>query len=64
MRKNSKVILDAEEQLVFGRSLAEVSRARDHLQVVLPGCLLLDLLDAKISRLRVRHPPGVSPWGA
>jgi hypothetical protein len=64
MRKNTKVLLDAEEQLVFGRSLAEVSQARDSLRLVVPGCLLLELLEAKISRMRLRPPPGVSPWGA
>ena len=64
MRKNNKVLLDAEEQLVFGRSLADVSRARDHLRQALPGCLLVELLDAKIGRMRAAGPPGISPWGA
>ena len=64
MRKNNKVLLNAEEQLVFGRSLPEVSRARDSLRQRLPGCLLLELLDAKIVRMRTASPRGLSPWGA
>ena len=63
MRKNNKVLLDAEEQLVFGRSLGSVSVARDKLRQAVPGCLLLELLDAKISRMRA-NPPGIGPWGA
>ena len=37
MRKNSKVILIAEEQLVFGKSLPEMIIARDNLRTVLAG---------------------------
>ena len=62
MRKNNKVLLDAEEQLVFGRSLGSVSVARDKLRQAVPGYLLLELLDAKISRMRA-DPPGTG-WGA
>jgi hypothetical protein len=36
MRKNNAVLLDAEEQLVFGRSLGEMTRVRDTLKLVLP----------------------------
>ena len=49
MRKYSKVILIAEEQLVFGDSLPEMVAARDNLRTVLPGCLLLELLDARLA---------------
>ena len=63
MRKNSKVILLAEEQLVFGHSLSEMMVARDNLRIAVPG--LLELLDARIARRRREHrlsPP--SPWAA
>jgi hypothetical protein len=50
MRKNSKVILVAEEQLVFGRSLPEMVVARENLRIALPDCLLLELLDERIAR--------------
>ena len=63
MRKNSKVILIAEEQLVFGESVPEMVVARDNLRMVLPGCLLLELLDARLARLRL-EPPILSPWTA
>jgi hypothetical protein len=36
MRKHSKVILLAEEQLVFGHSLPEMVAARDNLRSVVP----------------------------
>ena len=55
MRKNSKVILLAEEQLVFGHSLPEMMVARDNLRIAVPGCLLLELLDARIARRRREH---------
>jgi hypothetical protein len=42
MRKHSKVILLAEEQLVFGHSLPEMVAARDNLRSVVPESLLLD----------------------
>ena len=45
MRKHSRVILLAEEQLVFGRSLPEMVAARDNLRSVVPVSLLLELLD-------------------
>ncbi len=64
MRKNNKVLLDAEEQLVFGQSLAEVRVARDNLRQALPGCLLLELLEAKIIRMKAAPARGLSPWGA
>jgi hypothetical protein len=47
MRKNNKVLHAAEEQLVFGQSLFEMTVARDNLRIALPGCLLLELLEAR-----------------
>jgi hypothetical protein len=64
MRKNNKVLHDAEEQLVFGQCVDAVSDATDNLRQVLPGCLLVELLEAKLSRMRKTHPPGISPWAA
>jgi hypothetical protein len=64
MRKHSKVILAAEEQLVFGHSLAEMLVARDNLRSVVPSCLLLELLDARVARKRVEPEWRVSPWAA
>ena len=64
MRKNSKVILVAEEQLVFGRSLPEMVVARENLRIALPDCLLLELLDERIARTRRDETPGISPWAA
>ena len=64
MRKNSKVILAAEEQLVFGHSLAEMVVARDNLRIAVPDCLLLELLDERIARTLREKPPGISPWAA
>ena len=53
MRKHSKVLLIAEEQLVFGHSIPEmVVAVRDNLRSVVPGSLLLDLLSARITRHR------------
>jgi hypothetical protein len=64
MRKHSRVILLAEEQLVFGRSLPEMVVARDNLRSVVPVSLLLELLDARIARKRVEPHSPVSPWAA
>ena len=64
MRKHSKVILLAEEQLVFGHSLPEMVAARDNLRSVVPESLLLDLLDSRIARKRVEPRPLVSPWAS
>jgi hypothetical protein len=64
MRKHSRVILLAEEQLVFGRSLPEMVVARDNLRSVVPVSLLLELLDARIARKRLESRSAVSPWSA
>ena len=65
MRKDSKVLLAAEEQLVFGQSLVEMIVARDNLRSAVPSCLLFELLNAtaKITRLRKPQSPQ-SPWAA
>ena len=64
MRKHSKVILLAEEQLVFGHSLPEMVAARDNLRSVVPESLLLDLFDSRIARKRVEPRLPVSPWAS
>jgi hypothetical protein len=61
MPKNKRALLDAEEQLLFGGTLSEMKRARDNLRAAFPGCLLLELLEAKIARRK--HAP-LSPWAA
>ena len=63
MRKGIKVLLAAEEQLVLGHSLVEMIVARDNLRSAVPSCLLLELLNAKISRIRKLQSPQ-SPWAA
>ena len=64
MRKDNKVLIDAEEQLVFGTALLTMQRARDHLRDVHPSCLLLELLDAKITRTKAADWRGVTRWRA
>jgi hypothetical protein len=64
MRKNNKILLDAEGQLVFGTVLGTIRHARDDLRQVLPGCLLLELLDAKIARMKAADWPNATPWSA
>lgn len=64
MRKNNKVLRDAEGALAFGHSLRDVCRARDNLRQVVPASDLLELLEAKIRRLGGADPKGVSVWGA
>ena len=64
MRKHSKVIFLAEEQLVFGHSLPEMVGARDNLRSVVPESLLLDLLDSRIAWKRVEPRSPVSPWAS
>jgi hypothetical protein len=63
MRKHNKVLLEAEHQLVFGHSLGDVSAATNNLRQVLPECLLVQLLESKITRLRAKPLRDVSPWG-
>jgi hypothetical protein len=64
MRKNNNIILAAEEQLVFGTVLATLRHARDGLRQVLPDCLLLALLEAKIARTKAADWPNATPWSA
>src|SRR4051795_10656577 len=44
-------LLCAEEQLVYGRYLSDVVAARNELRQTHPECLLLELVDAKITRM-------------
>jgi hypothetical protein len=57
------VILIAEEQLAFGHSIPEMVVVRDNLRSVVPGSLLLDLLNARITRQRRALRP-TSPWAS
>ena len=61
---HSKVRLDAEEQLMFGTKLSEMTSARDSLRLAVPSCLLLELLEAKIARKKAADWLHVSPWSA
>jgi hypothetical protein len=63
--REKKILLLAEEQLVFGRSLADVMDARDELRVTHPESLLLQLVDAKVKRMLQRAELGpMSVWAA
>jgi len=64
MRQHSNILLAAEEQLVFGHSLPAMKRARNSLKRVIPDCLLLELLEAKIVRAKAANLPAPRPWGA
>jgi hypothetical protein len=64
MRKNHRVLLEAEQQLAFGRAISDVTRARNALRLAVPDCLLLELLDTKILRMRAAENPPISPWAA
>ncbi len=64
MRKNNKVLTEAQDQLAFGHCLRDVAQARDNLKVISPACDLLELLDAKIKRMGRAGPRGASVWGA
>ena len=63
MRKHSKVILLAEEQLVFGHSLPEMVVARDNLRSVVPESLLLDLLELADRAEKSGTPTACKPMG-
>jgi hypothetical protein len=64
MRKIDTILLIAEEQLFHGSELFEMRQARDELRAAVPGCLLLELLEAKITRTKAADWPNVSPWSA
>ena len=49
--RRKQALLAAEQQLAFGPSLSEVIAARDELRLMEPDCLLLQLVEAKISRM-------------
>ena len=60
---SKKALLIAEEQLVFGLLISEVTAARDELRVTDPDCLLLQLVDAKLARMVLAALPK-SPWAS
>src|SRR5215208_4981730 len=64
MRKISTILLNAEEQLFYGSELFEMRQARNKLRAAVPGCLLLELLEAKIDRTKAADWPNVSLWSA
>lgn len=66
MRITSKkmILLLAEEQLVFGRYMGEVTAARDELRLSHPESLLLELVDAKIKRMQNAERVPSSPWAS
>ena len=64
MRKIDTILLNAEEQLFYGSELFEMRQARNKLRAAVPGCLLLELLEAKIARMKAAEWPNVSPWSA
>jgi hypothetical protein len=64
MHAPNNIRLDAEEQLMFGTKLWEMRAARNNLRQAVPGCLLLELLEAKIARMEAADWPDVSPWSA
>jgi hypothetical protein len=64
MLKNKKILVDAEEQLVFGTVLHTMRHARDELRQASPDCLLLELLEAKIARTKAADWPNATPWSS
>jgi hypothetical protein len=64
MDHRKKVLLAAEEQLVFGRFLAEVTAARNELRQTHPDSLLLQLMNAKLRRMSKADWTRASPWAA
>ena len=64
MRKIDTILLNAEEQLFHGSKFIEMKQACNELRAAVPGCLLLELLEAKITRTKAAEWPNVSPWSA
>jgi hypothetical protein len=50
MKSKKRILLAAEEHLVFHYAAGDVIAARNALHAVLPDCLLVELLDSKIGR--------------
>ena len=59
----AKVLMEADEQLTCGTDLDRLRHARENLNVVAPGCLLVRMLDyqiaarAKAKRVRDAEAP-------
>jgi hypothetical protein len=51
MRRDKKIILFQEEQLIWARQLSEAMAARDELRFAHPNSALVQLADAKIKRM-------------
>ena len=51
MSREKRVLLVAEDQLAFGRFLANITAARDDLKGTHPESLLLELVELKIRRM-------------
>ena len=45
----AKVLIEADEQLTCGTDLDRLRRARQNLNAVAPGCLLVKMLDRQIA---------------
>ncbi len=52
----AKVLIDADEQLTCGTDLDRLRHARENLNAVAPGCLLVRMLDYQIAaRVKARR---------
>jgi hypothetical protein len=60
----AKVLIEADEQLTCGRDLDRIRNARQNLDAVAPGCLLVRMLDhqiaARVKAKRIRHAEAAS----
>jgi len=63
IRNHNALIVDAEYQLAFGHSLAEMRHARDNLRTAMPNCPLLEALEEKITRTKATERLPFGPWG-
>ena len=59
-----EVLLAAQDELMFGQSLAAMCAARDELRLALPNGVLLKVLEARIARKRESDAAPTSPWAA
>ena len=60
----AKVLIEADEQLTCGTDLDRLRHARENLNAVAPGCLLVRMLDrqiaARVKARRIRHAEAAS----
>src|SRR5918997_1426302 len=60
----AKALIEADEQLTCGRDLDRIRNARQNLDAVAPGCLLVRMLDhqiaARVKAKRIRHAEAAS----